>query len=42
MCKQMGPLMSQWTQHRHICENYNPHKSADTTGGDTRYRVVRR
>ena len=35
LCKQMGRLMmSQWTQHRHICENYNPHKGADTTGGD--------
>lgn len=35
MCTQMKQLMmSQWTQHRHICENYNPHKGADTTGGD--------
>lgn len=35
LCKQMGELMmSQWQQHRHICENYNPHKTADTTGGD--------
>ena len=35
MCKQMnGLMMSQWNQHRHICENYNPHKTADTTGGD--------
>ena len=21
-------------QHRHICENYNPHKTADTSHGD--------
>ena len=27
-------MMSQWDQHRHICENYNPHKDADTTEGD--------
>jgi hypothetical protein len=27
MCKQLaGLMMSQWDQHRHICENYNPHK----------------
>lgn len=35
MCKQLsGLMMSQWEQHRHICENYNPHKDADTTEGD--------
>jgi len=35
LVKQMGTLMmSQWNQHRHICENYNPHKTADTSGGD--------
>jgi hypothetical protein len=35
MCKQMAELMmSQWVEHRHICENYNPHKDADTTDGD--------
>ena len=35
LVKQMGALMmSQWDLHRHICENYNPHKSADTSGGD--------
>ena len=35
LAKQMGSLMmSQWDQHRHICENYNPHKTADTSGGD--------
>ena len=29
MCKQLaGLMMSQWDQHRHICENYNPHKTA--------------
>ena len=29
MCKQLaGLMMSQWDQHRHICENYNPHKDA--------------
>jgi hypothetical protein len=35
LAKQMGSLMmSQWSSHHHICENYNPHKTADTTGGD--------
>ena len=35
LAKQMGGLMmSQWHEHRHICENYNPHKTADTSGGD--------
>ena len=35
LCKQMTALMlSQWHEHRHICENYNPHKTADTSGGD--------
>ena len=35
LVKQMGALMmSQWNGHRHICENYNPHKDADTSGGD--------
>jgi glycogen debranching enzyme len=29
MCKQLaGLMMSQWNEHRHICENYNPHKDA--------------
>jgi hypothetical protein len=35
LCKQMTALMrSQWNIHRHICENYNPHKNADTSHGD--------
>ena len=35
LCKQMNALMlSQWDAHRHICENFNPHKTADTSGGD--------
>jgi len=35
LAKQMGALMmSQWNTNRHICENYNPHKTADTSGGD--------
>jgi hypothetical protein len=35
LCKQLtGLMMSQWNQNRHICENYNPHKDADTTEGD--------
>ena len=35
MCKQLtGLMLSQWHMHRHICENYNPHKTADTTEGD--------
>jgi hypothetical protein len=35
MCKQMTALMlSQWQGHRHICENYSPHKTADDHKGD--------
>jgi hypothetical protein len=35
LAKQMGGLMmSQWHEHRHICENYNPHRTADTSHGD--------
>jgi len=35
LCKQMTALMlSQWRQHRHICENFSPHKTADDHGGD--------
>merc|ERR1712032_409916 len=35
LVKQMGALMmSQWNENRHICENYNPHRTADTSGGD--------
>jgi hypothetical protein len=31
----MGALMmSEWNENIHICENYNPHKTADTSGGD--------
>ena len=35
LCRQMLALMlSQWRAHRHICENYNPHRTADTSHGD--------
>jgi hypothetical protein len=35
LCKQMTALMlSQWRQHRHICENYSPHRTADDHQGD--------
>eukprot|EP00051_Salpingoeca_urceolata_P014957 m.191191 g.191191 ORF g.191191 m.191191 type:complete len:939 (+) comp18245_c0_seq1:119-2935(+) len=35
MCSQMEQLMlSQWRAWGHICENYNPHKTADTSHGD--------
>jgi hypothetical protein len=35
LCKQMTALMlSQWRLHRHICENFSPHKTADDHGGD--------
>ena len=35
LCKQMTSLMlSQWRAHRHICENYSPHKTADDHHGD--------
>jgi hypothetical protein len=27
-------MLSQWRQHRHICENFSPHKTADDHGGD--------
>jgi len=35
LCKQMTALLlSQWHAHRHICENYSPHKTADDHQGD--------
>lgn len=35
LCKQMTALMlSQWEAHRHICENFSPHKTADDSKGD--------
>lgn len=35
LCAQLEKLMlSQWREHRHICENYNPHRTADTSSGD--------
>lgn len=35
LCKQMTALMlSQWRLHRHICENYSPHRTADDHNGD--------
>ena len=35
LVSQMRDLMlSQWNLHAHICENYNPHRDADTSGGD--------
>ena len=35
LCRQMTSLLlSQWRQHRHICENFSPHKTADDHGGD--------
>ena len=35
LCKQMTALLlSQWRQHRHICENFSPHRTADDHGGD--------
>jgi hypothetical protein len=35
LCKQMtGLMLSQWRGHRHICENYSPHKTADDHKGD--------
>ena len=27
-------MLAQWRKWHHICENYNPHKTADTSGGD--------
>ena len=29
-----GLMMAQFDRHRHICENYNPHRTADTSKGD--------
>ena len=38
LVKQMGALMmSQWNEHRHICENYNPHHDAGDCSGDKFY-----
>ena len=35
LCSQTTALMlSQWRAHRHICENYSPHKTADDHHGD--------
>lgn len=35
LCKQMTALMlSQWHAHRHICENFSPHRTADDHHGD--------
>jgi len=35
LASQMRELMlSQWQAHRHICENFNPHRTADTSKGD--------
>ena len=35
LCEQMQSLLlSQWRRNRHICENYNPHRTADTSDGD--------
>jgi len=38
LAKQHQQLMlSQWRKHRHICENYSPHKVADDCTGDPFY-----
>ena len=38
MCKQLTALMlSQWRRHRHICENFNPHKNATECSGTRFY-----
>ena len=35
LCRQMSAMMvNQWRLRHHICENYNPHRTADTSGGD--------
>ena len=35
LCRQMTALMlSQWRAHRHICENFSPHRTADDSHGD--------
>ena len=45
LCKQMTALLlSQWRSHRHICENFSPHKTADDHAGDcsgTKFCVCR-
>ena len=38
MCKQMKALLlSQWNEHRHICENFGPHKNTTDCTGTTFY-----
>ena len=38
LCKQMETLMmSQWTENRHICENYSPYKNATECSGTLFY-----
>jgi len=38
LCKQMtAMMMNQWNLHRHICENFNPHKDGDECTGTKFY-----
>ena len=38
LCKQMTAMMlSMWRRHRHICENFNPHKNATDCSGTKFY-----
>ena len=38
MAKQVTAMMlNQWRLHRHICENYNPHKDGTDCTGDKFY-----
>ena len=38
LCRQMSALMlSMWRRHRHICENFNPHRNATECSGTRFY-----
>ena len=38
LCKQMTAMMlNQWRRHRHVCENYSPHRNAEECSGTKFY-----
>lgn len=38
LCKQMtGMMLAMWRRHRHICENFNPHRNATECSGTLFY-----
>lgn len=39
LCKQLTAMMlNMWRRHRHICENFNPHRNATECSGTRFYR----